>query len=259
MDANELFREGQLQPAIDAQLQAVRENPGDPDRRLFLFELAAFAGDLDRARKQIDLLKFDQPELEAAVQMYRGCLDAEQMRREVFAGKKLPAVLGDDSDQVAARLKALGELAAGRPAEAAKLLAENEPPSVTGTLNGHSCTGMRDGDDLLGDVLEVFGQGRYFWVPLGQIESLQANEPKFPRDLLWLPARLVTRAGPAGDVFLPTLYFGSHSHADDAIKLGRASDWSDPEAGPVRGIGAKTFLAGEDAIGLLEFRELVIG
>ena len=75
MNANDLFHDGQLQPAIDAQLQAVRENPGDPNRRLFLFELAAFAGDLDRARKQIDLLKFDQPELEAAVQMYRGCLE----------------------------------------------------------------------------------------------------------------------------------------------------------------------------------------
>src|SRR5258708_35983696 len=95
MNANEMFRAGQLQSAIDAQLQAVRENPGDPNRRLFLFELAAVAGDLDRPRKQIDLLNFDKPELQMATQMYRGCLDAEQTRQEACAGKKNPARVGD--------------------------------------------------------------------------------------------------------------------------------------------------------------------
>ena len=62
-------------------------------------------------------------------------------------------------------------------------------------------------------------QGKYYWVPLEQVESLAANAPAAPRDLLWLPAHLSLRDGPEGDVFLPALYPGSHEHADDAVKL----------------------------------------
>ena len=67
------------------------------------------------------------------------------------------------------------------------------------------------------------------------------------------------RDGPEGDVFLPALYPGTHEHADDAVKLGRATDWKDGDAGPVLGVGLRTFLAGDDPITLLEWRELEVG
>ena len=60
---SELYKQGKLQEAIDAQIQAVKAKPGDQSLRLFLFELFAFAGEFDRAHKQIDVLKFDEPEL----------------------------------------------------------------------------------------------------------------------------------------------------------------------------------------------------
>lgn len=253
MTPGDLFKAGRLQDALDAQLLDVKANPGDPNRRLFLFELAAFTGDLDRARRQIDLLKFDVPQLQQAVQMYRGCLDAEQVRRDVFAAKQLPAVLGEAPDHIARRLQAIAN-----PAEAAALLAEANAASNSGKLSidGKVYDAVRDADDLLGSVLEVFGQGRYLWIPLEQVESLQSHPPRFPRDLLWMPARLVTRGGPAGDVFLPMLYPNSHAHADDAIKLGRATDWLEPAPELIRGAGAKVFLAGNDNVALLDIREL---
>ena len=61
-----------------------------------------------------------------------------------------------------------------------------------------------------------------------------------------------------GDVLLPALYPNSHAHADDAVKLGRATDWTTPAEGLTHGIGAKTFLIGDAAAGLLEWRELLI-
>ena len=49
----ELLDSGNLKAAIEALTQEVREAPADPQKRTFLFELLAFAGEWDRAEKQI--------------------------------------------------------------------------------------------------------------------------------------------------------------------------------------------------------------
>ena len=86
MNATELFKAGSLKEAIEAQTQEVKANPTDPGRRLFLFELLAFAGDLDRARRQIEAVRYDEPERDTAVQRYRRLLDSEAARRHVQRG-----------------------------------------------------------------------------------------------------------------------------------------------------------------------------
>src|SRR5262249_57307224 len=98
-----------------------------------------------------------------------------------------------------------------------------------------------------------------FWLPLDQLDTLAANAPAYPRDLLWLPARVVMKEGEQGDVFLPALYPGSHESPEEPIKLGRSTDWKQAEGGPVLGVGARTFLVGEEASGLLEWRQLQMG
>jgi type VI secretion system protein ImpE len=260
MNASDYFKAGQLQAALDAQLQEVKANPGDPNRRLFLFELCVFAGDLERAKRQIEVLHYDDPKLENAAGLYRLCLQAEQARRAFFAGGPPPVVIGDAPEHVNLRLEAWNALRSGQGTKAAQLLqqANDGAPALKGTVNGQAFEGLRDGDDLFGGVLEVFGQGRYYWLPLEHVDSIQSNSPQFPRDLFWLPGRAVTKVGPAGDVFLPVLYPGAHEHADDAIRLGRSTDWPAAADGIVRGIGAKTFLAGDQALGLTEIRELQI-
>jgi type VI secretion system protein ImpE len=105
-------------------------------------------------------------------------------------------------------------------------------------------------------VLEVFAQGSYFWVPLEKVELIATNPPKFPRDLLWIAARLETHGGESGQVFLPSLYPDSFSHADEQVRLGRQTDWLGDDAGPILGRGLRMFLAGDDASTLLEWRQL---
>lgn len=260
MNASELFKAGRLQAALDAQLQEVKAQPGDSNRRLFLFELAAFTGDLDRAAKQIEMLTFETPELLAASALYRQALEAEKARRDLFAKGQPPQFFQPPPEHVTKRLEAISELRSGRPAEAARILQEVNAaaPALKGQFNEKEFEGARDADDLFGPVLEAFSQGRYFWVPLEQVNSVGMNPPKFPRDLLWVPARLMLRDGSTGDVLLPSLYPNSHEHADEAIKLGRAVDWVEPAPGLVRGVGAKTYLIGDDAPGLLDWRELLI-
>lgn len=255
MSAGDLFKAGKLSEAVAAQTAEVRGHPADQARRLFLFELLAFAGDLERARRQIDAVRYDDPDLEAATQSYRALLDAEESRRRLFRDGVAPQFLAEPPPHVAARLEAINHLRAGRLGDAAALLAEADTPELRGRLNDKPFDGLRDGDDLFATVLEVFAHGAYYWVPLEQVLSLTINAPRFPRDLLWVPARL-EMSGSAGNVFLPALYPGSHEHADETIKLGRATDWKNTETGPTLGVGLRTFLVGEDAVPLLEWRRL---
>ena len=258
MNATELYRAGRLAEAVDAQIQAVKAAPADHAKRLFLFELLAFAGDLDRARRQIDAVNYGQMELDTAVLNYRKLLDAEQARRRVFREGIMPQFLVPPPEHVGPRLEAVNRLRANEPAEAAKLLeqANEAAPAVRGLLNGKPFDLLRDADDLFGPVLEVMAHGDYYWLPLEQVVSLTLNPPKFPRDLLWVPAKLAVKDGPAGDVFLPALYPGSYEHAENPVKLGRATDWKQAEGGPVLGAGLRMFLVGDDAQSLLEWREL---
>src|SRR5262245_43687511 len=205
MNASELFKLGQLHEAIEAQTQEVKGHPADHSKRLFLFELLAFAGDLDRAQRQIDVVRYEEVELEAATQAYRQLLDAERARRRLFHDGTPPQFLTTPPEHVNLRLQALDRLRQNRPDEAMELLARPAAASheIKGALNGKPFDVLRDADDLFGSVLEVMSKGGYFWVPLEQIEALTLNAPRFPRDLLWMPAHLIVRDGPEGDVFLP--------------------------------------------------------
>jgi type VI secretion system protein ImpE len=257
MNASEAFKAGKLGPAIDAQLAEVRSHPADANRRLFLFELALFAGDLDRADKQGQLVKFGDAEVDAAMAGYLRLVEAERHRRRVVRDGLMPLSFGPLPDSLTPRIEALKRLREGNAKEAAATLAANPPPAVKGTCNGKPFEGFVDCDDLLAPVLEVMTSQGYFWVPLEKVRSLTTTAPKTPRDLYWLPAVLELDDS-AGPVFLPALYPFSHEHADDAVKLGRMTDWQGAEGEPVRGLGQKTYLAGDDPVGILDIRELEV-
>src|SRR4051812_25155547 len=100
MNATDLYRSGQLQEAITAQLAEVKAAPADQGKRLFLFELLVFAGDLDRAQRQIDVVRYDTPELDLGVATYRQLLDAERARRRLFSEALVPHFFGEQPDHV---------------------------------------------------------------------------------------------------------------------------------------------------------------
>jgi type VI secretion system protein ImpE len=261
-DASELFRKGKLSEAVEAQLAVVRSKPADQPSRLFLFELLSFAGDLERASRQVDALTLDDPDLHLAAGNYRNCLKSEEARRKVLEGGK-PRFFMDPGPATLARLEAFAALAAGdHTAFQAKLgEANSTDPVLKGTLNGKPFELIRDADDLFAGVLEVFAQGNYYWIPLDQVASMATNAPKSPRDLLWMPANLAMVDGATGPVFLPALYLGSHSHGLETVKLGRERDWMPvaPEASSfLRGFGPRVFLVGEDESNLTDIRELTI-
>lgn len=250
----ELFDAGQLQAAIDALTQEVREAPTDPQKRTFLFELLSFAGEWDRAEKQIVAAAGADPQSQIASGLYRGLLQAERDRARVWAGKARPHFLRAVPAYVEKGLAALAHAGEGRFAEARALLdeAEEERPGFPGKRGETAFGDLRDYDDLTGAVLEMVFQGRYTWFPLEQVKELEPTAPKKLRDLIWPGARVTADDGTSGDVFLFALYPGSSANADDRIRLGRMTDWRTLSDDLQAGLGLRTFLVDGEDVSIFE-------
>ncbi|MCC7174056.1 MAG: virulence protein SciE type [Bryobacterales bacterium] len=230
MSAIELYRAGRLTEAVQAVSAELRDDPANAKRRTFLFELLCFAGEFDRAGKQLDILAQGGPQTEMGTLVYRAALQAERQRQELLGSKAAE----------------LGEAA----------------PSGRGSLNGKPFESIEDADARIGARLEVFAGGAYMWVPFQHVASIQISPPKKLRDLVWIPA--MVRLGPGmkgqdlGQVLLPALCPFSWRHADDSVRLGRQTVWEE-EAGEPVPFGQKSLLADGEEIPLLEVREIVLG
>jgi type VI secretion system protein ImpE len=261
MTASELFQAGRLRESIDAQVARVKANPTDNPARFFLFELFLFAGDLDRARKQLDVLRYDDPRHTAAVDQYRFALEAETRRRAVFAGTEQPKGLITAPDHVRLRLEALPYLSRNEHAAARKKLDEANAlvPNISGNLNGNAFDGLFDADERFATVLEVFGTGgAYLWLPLEQVESITLNPPQHPRDVILRPAHIALPDGTEGDVLLTGLYPGTHLANDEETQLGRTTEWKEKEGEVTLGVGGKTFLVNGEMTSLATWQTLQI-
>ena len=260
MDAGAAFKAGKLAEALSKQTELVKTHPADQSKRLFLFELLAFSGQWDRAARQADAIRYEEVELETAAQGYRKLVESELRRQQWWQAGKAPEFFSPPTAATKLRLEAANLIRGGKPQEAAGLLAQaaGQEPAIAGTLNDKPFTALRDCDDLWGPVIEVMAHGSYYWVPLEQVDTISVTRPKFPRDLLWLPALLSIKDGPAGNVFLPGLYPGSSEHPDDQVKLGRLTDWLGEDGNPVLGVGQHTYLVDEEPIGLWEWEQLTM-
>ena len=197
MNAQELFRAGRLAEAIKALSAEVRDNPADVRRRTFLFELLSFAGDFERADKQLEVLGQAGPTSEIGVLLYRSVLYAERQRQDLFARGEYPKRI--------------------------------DTPARAGTLNGEPFGSFSDADPRIGGRLELFAAGNYLLLPLEHVASIQIPPPKRLRDLLWTPAAVRTspsfKGAELGEVLLPVLAPFSWQHADEAVRLGRVTVW----------------------------------
>ncbi len=164
MNAGEFYKAGRLPEAIEAQVQEVKANPIDNGKRLFLFELLTFAGDLDRARRQIDVVKYDEPDIDMATLGYRRLLDAEEARRKLFAEGVPPGFFGDPSEHLRLRLAAVQQLREKKFDEAAENLARaiEATPAFQGSLNDQPFQSLRDEDDLFSGMIEVMAHRAIF-------------------------------------------------------------------------------------------------
>jgi type VI secretion system protein ImpE len=231
MNSQELFRAGRLADALTALNTEVRDNPTDARRRTFLFELLCFAGNYERADKQLEVLGQAGPSTELGVLLYRSALYAERQRQDLFARGEYPQ----------------------RP--------DSPKPTPSGTFNGKPFGSLRDADPRIGPRLELFAAGAYLLLPLEHVASIHIEPPKRLRDLLWTSAAVRTtpsfKGADLGEVLLPALAPFSWQHSDDAVRLGRATVWEQREGYPEEvPFGQKMWLVDDEEIPFLELRSL---
>jgi type VI secretion system protein ImpE len=231
MNAQVLYEGGRLYEAIEAVGNSLRDDPANARQRTFLFELLCFAGEYERAERQLNVIAANSRDAEMGALLYRSALHAEKVRQGMFLS-------GDGLT----------------PAPAG--------PAVSGTFNGRAFTTLSDADPRIGGRLEVFAAGQYTWVPFHHIASIRAEAPRRLRDLLWIPAAV--RAGPGfsdfdfGEVLIPALSPLSWKSTDDEVRLGRVTDWEEVGGvGPVP-VGLKLLMVDDELVPLLELRELDI-
>lgn len=231
MNSQSLYQAGRLDDAIDALSAELRSNPTDTQRRTFLFELLCFAGNYDRAAKQLDILSQGGQQAAMGTLLYQSALHAERTRQEMFANGTLP-------------------------------LASEPKTALSGALNGKPFSSIEDGDPRVGPRLELFAAGQYTLLPLAHIESVRMQPPKRLRDLLWAPA--VVKTAPSfkgtdlGEVLVPIMAPGSWQDEDDTVRLGRSTAWIALDDGREAPIGQRVLRVDGDEVPLLEVRELVM-
>ena len=264
MTADDLFKAGRLEDALAAQKDVVRGNPTDLDARFFLLALMAFAGELERAETQLDAIGQMDESTAPGRAVFQSLLAADFERQKIYQEGAQPTFPPDPPATLGLRRDALHALARGDKDEASRLLDEAMEQGVVlnGKLNGEAFDGLRDYDDVLGQVVEVYAGGRCIWMPMERIRSLKISEPKTHLDLLWVKAELVDSEGDQATVHVPALYQGSHEHADEAIRVGRSQDWIEVADELYRGAGQRLLLAthgdAERQVPLLDVRTLEI-
>jgi type VI secretion system protein ImpE len=259
MDADELFRAGKLKEAVASVTEHVRGHPTDADRRWMLVELLCLEGKLERADTQLELIADQAPDARPGVSLFRQLVRAEQARRQFHSDGRVPEFLGLPGERLAKRLRAAVALREKDAKLAAQLAAEADEmrPSLRGTCDGKPFDELRDLDDMTADFFEVLtSTGKYYWIPFERVASVEFHAPSRPRDLLWRRATMSVREGPDGEVYLPAIYPGTDSVADDGARLGRSTDWVGGDGEPTRGVGQRTLLVGEEARPILEIESI---
>jgi len=231
MNPQELYKAGRLSDAIKALGAELRDNPTDVKRRTFLFELLCFAGEWERADKQLEVLGEAGPQSEMGVLLYRSALFAERQRHDLFERGELPA--------------------------------EQEDPTVdrAGVANSKTFTYFSDADPRTGARLELFAAGNYLLLPLEHVASIQIPSPTRLRDLIWTPAAVRTtpsfKGTELGEVLLPVLAPFSWRHPDEAVRLGRMTVWEKPDGYEYQvPFGQKMWMVDEEEIPFLELHAL---
>lgn len=225
--AKRLFEAGKVREASKELASYLRDHPADTAQRTFLFELLCISGEYARAEKQLGILAEGNAQTEMGAVLYYSALHAEKLRNDTF------------------------EKAAFSPHKAAP---------VSGTLNGRRFHSLRDADPEIGARLEVYAAGAYLWIPFEHIESLEMEAPKRLRDTLWAPALI--RTGPEfkstelGEVLIPVIYPFSWKRDNEAVWLGRVTDWAADEHGTEYPSGQKILLVDGEEVPLLEIRSL---
>ncbi len=252
-EVTQAFKAGNLTAARELLQNKIRASAADVRLRLSLLQLLCVLGEWDRARTQLEVVESLGGEDKSWINLLGPALMGESLRREVFAGRMTPLVLGEPSEWIAKLIQALksGDVVAQAELRAA---AFDAAPAVPVKVNGEELPWLADGDSRLGPVLEAIMEGKYYWIPFDRIRRLSFSPPTDMRHLVWLPAQATWVTGGESAVLVPTRYCGTELTKDASLCQARRTTWDEISPGQFRGLGQRMLTAGERDFPLLDVR-----
>ncbi len=254
----EEVRQGRLDEALSSLQAAIRKSPADPKYRVLLFQVLSLMGDWERAMTQLNVVCDLDAKTLPMVQTYRTALKCEELRAEVFAGKRTPLLFGEPAQWAALLVQALVIGAQGRTEESETLheQAFEQAPASAGKIDGQPFAWLADADVRLGPILEAIVDGKYYWIPFGNLRAVRIEKPADLRDLAWIPAYLTLANGGELVSLIPTRYPGSESSVDPSLRMARKTEWIERKDGTSSGIGQRMFATDQGDYPLLEVRSI---
>lgn len=250
------LKEGRLNEALQLLTVEVRNNPADAKRRVFLFQLLALLGQWERAQNQLNVSGELEPLNAMMVGAYTEALKGEAVRAEVFAGARLPVIIGEPEQWLALLLQALKLDAQGRHEQAADLREQafEQAAAVSGSIDGAAFEWIADADPRLGPCLEIVVNGGYSWVPFSRLRELKFEAPTDLRDKIWVPAEVTWTNGGKAIGFVPGRYPGSERSGDNDLVQGRKTEWVDAGGGLQTCLGQRMLATDSGEYPLLDAR-----
>ena len=242
-DAKLLLDSGNLKGAVDAALALVKSNPTNEAARIFLFELSCFAGNWERAEKQLEVIGHQDTVAMVGSKIYQQNFKAERDRINFFENGTRPETAMKAPEYVEDLIKANELIRLGKTGEARLLLDQVDVnrPAFKCTVNGEGFSDLRDYNDTTMCVFEVIIKDSYVWLPFEQVEAIEFFERKSLRDVYWPQGKFELTNGTSGELFFPSLYVNTWKSDDDLIRLGRSVDWRDLGDEIYAGEGARIY------------------
>lgn len=236
----------------------IRKEPQRADLRIFLFQIYCVIGEWGKAANQLNAIEELDKEAESLVKTYREAVRCEVYRKQVFAGQRVPLILGDPQNWIALMLEALKLDAGGHHAQAHELRGKalDEAPATPGTANDQAFEWLADADSRIGPMFEMIVNGKYYWVPMHRVEHLELDAPADLRDYVWTPATVTLANGGAHVALIPTRYPGSEASDQDKIRLARVTEWVEMAPDSYAGLGQRMFATDDADIALMDLRDL---
>jgi type VI secretion system protein ImpE len=265
----ELYKAGDLQAALLHSKAFVRDNPENDEGRGLLLQLYLFAGELEKAKKQLEFLEFqkkdDLPSY-MTLKVISEMIDCEIQRKAFYkkASNEVPALFEEDAIFLSEAHSLITKYQAGSlTTEQAEIVTAKRPvlPMVC-QLHDEEIRGeLAEPDDLTAFGLEVFSARKgYAWVAWQNIASIEFHPYEKPMDLMYRRA-VIKRKGDTEETaplqaYVPAIYANT-STGDVAASMGRTTDWlSDDQSGLVTGLGQKCLLIGDQLVPLLQISVL---
>ncbi len=245
LDAGDVFL------ALDLQ-RAAGAGP-TPEGRLLLAELYAVVGDTAAARIELGRIESAAPDWPASRRRFARILAAADRRATLRRAR----FTHPEPGHLRARWRAAKLVRGGDLEMAARWVdrADRASPELAGHVDGREFAGLRDCDDVTGSGLELLAGGRYLWAAWGQLRRVRLRPAVGVLDAVFRPADITFHDGRTVAVTLPLVYAGP-AGTDGEFVLGLDTDFAGGDGGPVRGVGGRLLMIGDDEVRLADIRQI---